>query len=278
MVPQGATGAQRHRGSWMKREASSEDLIYVTSSLYYPTSSVQVFSYPGGSLVGTLTGFKDVQNVCSDTNGNVWILDLVKESQVEALAYEYAHGATSPKVTLEDTDYPADCSVETATENLAVLNFGSIAVYPNGSGSPTYYNTQGFGGDAFFITYDGSGNLYYAPRKHKPGWLPKGGSAAFFHIHPKAPHGGFGWDGNYFTVRIGEGIAQYTPQGDHSGKAVGTVPVSASGPYYSIAGSLIAITNDSSQVLVYDYPQGGSPTLTIGGLTRAYGVAISVAP
>lgn len=263
----------------MKRNRSKEDLIYVSSPDYYPpssTSSIYVYAYPSGTLVGALTGFEYVGGICSDADGNVWVTDAVSYD-TGGYVYEYAHGATSPKNTLTDQGEPLDCSVESSTGDLAVSNYASIAIYPNASGSPTYYTTRPFLADNYFISYDGSGNLYFAPYKRKPAWLPNGGSVGYFHIHPKSPHGGLGWDGKYFTVLM-DGIKQYNPSGNHTGKAVGTVPISADGPYYSIQGSLVAVTSQSSQVQVYNYPEGGSPNLTISGVPHAFGVAISVAP
>ncbi|MGA8474385.1 MAG: hypothetical protein WB681_04900, partial [Candidatus Cybelea sp.] len=40
--------------SWMLPGASSQDLLYISSN---DRGSVYVYSYPQGSLVGTLTGF-----------------------------------------------------------------------------------------------------------------------------------------------------------------------------------------------------------------------------
>ena len=78
------------------------------------------------------------EGICSDTSGNVWILDYDT-----GYAYEYAHGATSPETTLVDADSPLDCSAEASTGNLAVSSYGAIAVFPHASGSPTYYGTRG---------------------------------------------------------------------------------------------------------------------------------------
>ena len=138
-VPVGAMAqSQAHQasGSWMLPEAKDEDLIYVSSLDYYPpssTSSVYVFSYPGASLVGTLTGFQYVGGLCTDSSGSVWITDGTGEVS-KGVIYEYAHGATTPKATLEDEARPMDCSWEPSSGNLAVSGEdrgGNIAVYPN---------------------------------------------------------------------------------------------------------------------------------------------------
>ena len=54
--------------SWMLPEAKSKDLLYVSTS-----DSVYVFSYPKGTLVGTLTGFDyrgDSARTVSETSGS----------------------------------------------------------------------------------------------------------------------------------------------------------------------------------------------------------------
>ena len=290
-APVGATmqsRAHQASGSWMLPEAKGEDLIYVSSLDYYPpssTSSVYVFSYPGASLVGTLTGFQYVGGLCTDSSGNVWITDGTGEVS-NGVIYEYAHGATTPKATLEDADRPMDCSWDPSSGNLAVsgeARFGNVAVYPNGSGEPTYYSTEGFVGPwIYYITYDGSGNLYFANPKRKPAWLPEGGSNVMhFYISPRWNHGGLQWDGKYFTVLMDTTIQQYLPKGGHSGKPVGSVKLQSLPSncycYDSIEGSLVAVSTGGS-VYVYKYPQGGNPTLTIPGVKNPQGVAISVPP
>jgi hypothetical protein len=290
-TPQGAVAqskAHRFSGSWMLPGTSGEDLIYVSSPDYYPpssTSSIYVFSYPGGSLVGTLTGFQYVEGLCADSNGDVWITNGNSNYKGGSI-YEYAHGATIPKATLEDTDAPWDCTWEPSSGNLAVSGEsrygGSIAVYPNASGEPTYYSTVGFVEIVRYITYDGSGNLYFASNKHHPAWLPEGSSSVMrFGITPRGEHVGFQWDGKHFTVLRSPTIEQYSPSGGHSRKPVGSVKlndISYCDCYDSIEGSLVAVADGRYAVHVYDYPQGGNPTLTISGVRHPLGVAISVPP
>jgi hypothetical protein len=268
----------------MLPEASSEDLIYVSSPDYHPpssTSSVYVFSYPNGTMVGTLTGFQYVGGLCSDSNGDVWITNGNDYDRGGSI-YEYAHGATSPKVTLQDTHAPLDCTWEPSSGNLAVSAVDSVAIYPEASGEPTYYSTVGFVEEVRYITYDGSGNLYFASDKCKPGWLPERTlNVAKFYIAPRGHHGGFQWDGKHLTVLLDTTIQQYLPKGGHSGKPVGSVKLNDISFYCecydSIEGSLAAVADGHSEVHVYDYPQGGDPTLTIS-VRNPLGVAISDGP
>jgi DNA-binding beta-propeller fold protein YncE len=133
-------------------------LLYVSSVL---TNDVYVYSYPSGKLEGTLTGFSTPYGLCSDTAGNVWI---VNDGANDIL--EYAHGGTTPIATLADpSEYPEGCSVDAKTGNLAVTNFysssgdGSVAVYTKASGSPTLYADPDIA-EFRFCGYDDKGNLF----------------------------------------------------------------------------------------------------------------------
>src|SRR5580693_2931535 len=75
-------GAQNaaHGKSWMLPEATSQDLLYVSvSTTNYTDSEVQVYSYSSNQLVGTLTGFKYATSLCSDTIGDVFVIDIGKD-------------------------------------------------------------------------------------------------------------------------------------------------------------------------------------------------------
>lgn len=278
-IPQGAQPTLRASGSWMKSGTSSGDLIYVGSG-----DDVEVYSYPGGSLVGTLVGFHTINGLCADTHGNVWITNYTGYSG-KGYLLEYAHGGTSPIATLAYSGNPYDCSWDPLTGNLAVFG-GKVAVYSNASGSPAYYTVPGawVAGIPFYISYDGSGDIYVLGRKRKAAWLPKGGSTVL-EAHVKGK-GGLQWDGTYLTILIATGTVElFSPQNGHSGKPVGSISLDdASGLVYdSIEGGLVAVAepghpSTGSTVYVYNYPQGGAPTLTISGLEGASGVAISVAP
>jgi len=267
-----------HGGSWMKPGTSGGDLLYVSSP---QGNSVSVFTYPGGSLVGTLTGFKNLYGLCSDANGNVWMTNYTGYGN-NGYLLEYAHGGTSPIATLAYSGVPQDCAWDPTTGNLAVIG-GALAIYSNASGSPTYYSYRGLqvGGIPLFISYDGSGNVYFAGTHYRAAWLPKGGSTLMrFYLKLR---GGFAWDGTYFTVEVAGKAYRYSPSAGRSGKPVGSVSLNGicCKSYDSIEDGLLAITQRAGTgyaLYVYDYPQGGSPTLTLSGLSGAFGVAISVAP
>src|SRR5581483_10436727 len=119
LVARGAHAAPNidRSASWMRREATSSDLLYVSD---VGTEDVYVYTYPGGTLAGTLTGFAEPQGLCGDAQGDVWIVDTQKSRLVE-----YAHGGTAPIAVLADHgEYPSGCAVD-AHGNVAVTNIAT---------------------------------------------------------------------------------------------------------------------------------------------------------
>ena len=85
-VPSGTRGAisqtfalktRTERGtSWMLPEATMQSLLYVSDASYYDYDDyVYVYSYPEGSLVGTLTGFTRPRGLCANKAGRVFVTD-----------------------------------------------------------------------------------------------------------------------------------------------------------------------------------------------------------
>ena len=99
--------------SWMLSEARHRDLLYAAAN----NSTVYVFSYPKGTLVGTLSGFDFPEGLCVDRSGDVWITNSAGTGNI----VEHAHGGTSPIATL-NSGYgdPIGCSVDPKTGDLAV--------------------------------------------------------------------------------------------------------------------------------------------------------------
>jgi len=103
------TGAQDsarsyHVRSWMNPDAKKYNLLYLSSR---GTEDVYVYTYPGGTLEGTLTGFATPQGECVDKVGDVFITDTSV-----AKIYEYAHGGPSPKATLSDPERQGDVRLD----------------------------------------------------------------------------------------------------------------------------------------------------------------------
>src|SRR5580658_498150 len=144
--------------SWMAPDAKkSKSLLYVSVQ---GANDVEVYSYPGGKLKGTLTGFQTPSGVCSNKGGDVFILN-GNGTSVEV----YAHGGSSPIRTLGLPGYPElNCSVDPTTGNLALGVLGNtcgdcFVVFPGGSGTATVYTPSGQTGLPG-CAYDNKGNLF----------------------------------------------------------------------------------------------------------------------
>lgn len=288
-VPQGILpGAHSSRtGSWMKPQASGSDLVYVGS-----VNSVYVYTYPGGKHVGTLTGLDEVEGLCSDTAGNVWITN-ADNYEGNGYLVEYAHGGANPIATLADSNNaPQDCSVDATNGNLAVADIPSrgyqnqnIAVYTDAQGSPTHYSTKGFVQLVRTIAYDGSGNIYFASYKFHPARLPSGnGNVMKFGLRPNPKnHRAFRWDGQYLAVMVpatpGYKLIRYSIQGSRAKQiSVVRLSVCCTEDFWISGSGLVAAYPGGSEVYIFKYPAGGNPTHTIKHITGAFGVTISVAP
>jgi hypothetical protein len=211
-------------------DSSSGDLLYVSDQ---EKAKVYVYSYPAGTLVGTLTGLQFPESLCADEAGNVFVAD-----QGGLKIAEFAHGGTSPIKTLADTQYPVACSVDPVTGNLAAANeAGNVSVYPNASGSPTIAELRK-GGSAFEkITYREGNN----------------GNVA-----------GMQWVGNHLTVGTASRysghccgrIHRFSIKGRH-GRRAGSMLVPGQMNNYFVEGSTAIVTTGTHRVLFYDYPKGG---------------------
>jgi hypothetical protein len=192
-VPQGAIARALVYGA----SSSSGDLVYLSTNL----GSVYVFTYPGGSYVGTLNQtFDTASGLCSDKAGNVFVT-----STIDGKVYEFAHGDMDPVATLDDSgNYPNGCAVDQISGDLAVAGGNgtvgaNVAVFKNASGSPTVYRAKFFGFD--YCTYDNKGNIF----ADGDGIIQElsNGSSGFTMIslnkQPTGP-GAIQWDGKDFAV------------------------------------------------------------------------------
>jgi hypothetical protein len=276
MTSQGVSAASlANRASWMKPEASGDSLLYVSAG-----ANVYIYSYPGESLVGTLTGFYNALGLCSDAKGNVWITD-----QSHEMILEYKHGGTKPIAQVSDPySNPAGCAVDSRTGNLAVANSnGDVAIFAGATGTPTFYPTKPLTGGPVNVTYDKNGNLYISANldRHHISWLPYGGSSVSkMHLRPTTPahHIGLQYDGQYLTYLSG-GIYQYSLNGSKGkNKHIVTLYNVCCTAGYFIHGSVVFVTGPYV-VYTFNYPAGGYYTSAIANFTsQPYGLTVSVAP
>jgi len=184
--------------SWMLPEAKSSDLLYASDSA---GTSVYVFTYPKGKLVGTLRGFDGPLGECVDTSGNIWIVNSFPADLVK-----YAHGGTTPIATLDDSGAnPQACSVNPVTGDVAVTNPfpGNVAIFWGAQGSPTTYTDADLT-HYVYPAYDSVGNLFIDGASSSTGLLAELASGSDYlstiTINVSMAPGSMQWESPYLVV------------------------------------------------------------------------------
>lgn len=276
-----APHAERSR-SWIAPEAKSEDLLYI-SDVY----GVHIFSYPTGQHVGDITGFASPAGLCTDQKGDVFVTDTPSR-----LVYEFAHGSTKVLQTLGDiyVDFgPIDCSVDSATGNLAVASADAafVVIFPKAKQNPKVYYVHAADAHMFFCAYDNKGDLFVDQiangSNNYIGELPKGGLGFETYLLDQriAPPGGIQFDGKHVTIEALQSEIVYRLR-FRAPKAiiVGTTPLdgTTSVEQYWIQGKTLVGPDENSTVFLWKYPRGGSPVSSIQGFTEPYGSTVSTGP
>lgn len=146
--------------SWIDTAAKGGDLLYV-SNLDLP--GVVVYQYPSAKLAGEIFGRGEVQGLCTDAAGNVF---MASDSLGEV--FEYAHGGSHPIATLKDPgEVPWGCAFDPKTGDLALANFesssagpGSISIYKNAKGKPAIYSDSSQFLYIYYVAYGSDGTIY----------------------------------------------------------------------------------------------------------------------
>ena len=124
--------------------------------------TVSVLSYPRGDLVGTLTGFKEPYGYAATqpAMSGSWMTKRRRSPNTRTAPRALRRRSVTPN------EYPAGCSVDPKTGNLAVTNYeatnrgpGSVAIYTGATGTPTLYWDSSIS-RAWFCSYDAHGNLF----------------------------------------------------------------------------------------------------------------------
>lgn len=272
----------------MAPDAGTGALLYISND---GSDAVTVYSYPGGKLKGTLTGFLGPYGECSDTAGDVFIVN-----EGPGTIVEYAHGGTSPIATLNDPgELPEDCAYDKKTGNLAVSDVvstndgpGGVSIYKNAQGTPTVYTNPAMEGVSF-LGYDGRGNLFL------DGTAP-GGAFAFAELpagkttfknvslnQPIAIAGGVLWDGTHVAVgdQRASVVYQFAIKGTVGTKVGSTSLQGASDvvQFWKRSGTIVGPDYPHNDVGLWAYPAGGAPAkLITNGIDGPIGSTISVKP
>lgn len=289
----GGCGEMQTSGLPQGRTASSSSstaaLLYVSGMA--SSHDVYVFTYPGGSLIQTLTGFGGPAGVCSDAAGNVWIVDLLAGT-----ISEYAHGGTTPIATRSDPYAPAGCSIDPTSGDLAVSNEGggytgegSISIYPAAQGPPTNYPIDQYVSLADGIAYDDSGDVFVAASGRQRArsrlvWLKNGADRVRpFGLQPRRRSVAIGWvAGRLAVADIAGTIERYNVR---DGRGVGTgriIKVQCAYAYqFWVGGSTLVCAsafNGYESVGLWKYPKGGKPFEAIDVPSIPKWLTVSVVP
>ena len=278
----------RH-SSWMAPDAKTTDLLYVSD---LGSGNVYAFSYPGGKLKGTLTGFQAQHYECVDKAGDVFV---ATGSTGEVL--EYAHGGKAPIATLTyPNSYVNGCAIDPVNGNLAVSygplgsGPGGVLVYRHAAGKPKVYGTPNVF-RYYFVGYDDKGNLFVDGTDYHVAFefaeLPRGGTAfkAVTLQQTIVYPGAIAWDGRHLAV--GDQLDLFGPSVIYrfdvrgtTGALVGTVSLTDSCDvlqFWIFNGRAITANDCDGQVKYFSYPGGGSSLKSIGSpLSQPVGVTVSV--
>lgn len=288
IVPGTATNTARVQSD--ATPAARGNLLYVTGGC----GGTCILSYPRGKPVSALSVAG--AGICSNKRGDVFIA--TSTASGNAVVYEFAHGATTPKATLSLSGLLAEgCSVDPKTGNLAVTylcrgcNYGPVAIFKNAQGTPKSYEETGV--FLSFCGYDDQGNLF-ADGNGGSGFtlleLPHGGSGlANISVSQSIANAGqVQWDGTYLAVEDLSHPTIYQFQVSGSAATLkGTTQLTGAGSWggqsWIRAGTVIVPYAPSgsspSAVGYWKYPAGGAPTKTIKkhlGSGVLAGVTISV--
>jgi streptogramin lyase len=267
--------------SWMLPEAKSEELLYVAGA-----EPVDVYTYPQGKMVGSLGTFRGPDGMCVDQGGDVFIT-IYYDNQV----LEYAHGGSTPIATINTANFPADCSIDPTTGNLAVTFWDGIQIFSHPSsgwsGPQTYTQPDGtyF---TYFCAYDDSGDLFFdADTQHSAFQLtelPAGSSGNFTTVSVNqrfSEPGGVLWDGNYLSIaelsrrrKRPAVVHQFSITGSNGTEVGSTTLRKAREGLFWIQGSTI-ISEARGDVGFWNYPEGGRPEKIVHTPDGAGGVAVS---
>ena len=147
-----------HHKSWVSPDVKrAHRLLFISDD---SSEDVYIFTMPAMQLKGTLTGFNGPQGMCSDKQGNIWV---VNTGTAQGLKYSRTGHLLGSVADPSGT--PVGCAVDpingdlALSETLGSSGAGGIEIYHNGSGSPTRYNNPSQY-EYFFPTYDTDGNLY----------------------------------------------------------------------------------------------------------------------
>ena len=277
--------------SWASPQVDRK-LIYVAG--IFP-NSVSVYSWRG-KLLKTLKLSYSPRGLCTDTNGDLYVVDTAGAKIVE-----YASEGSGRMRMLKDPGQrPTACSLDPNTGNLAVTNLrttsgesGSVAIYTKAMGKPKLYTNPTLT-IASSCGYDAKSNLFVDGAAGQPfpgnvwlGELPSGQNSLLqIKVDRKIVEPGeVQWVAPYVTIGAlyYDTIYRLTVSGDKA-KVAGTTKLKGAEVVDSwiqgtkvVAGTII-FTSVPGKVEIWDYPAGGKPIKAFGKAQFTNAVTVSAAP
>ncbi len=188
----------------MDASGCSKTVVYVTSY----NNSVYIYNQKGngGTPCGQITGLLNPQGIFVDSKRNLWVAMQGNCRTVFQSVLEFAPGTSTPVKTLSDPNaFPSGVAVDNKTGTVYVANFftgsncesgspADVAVYADGSTTPTSTLTDPNMAYAFSDALDHAGNLYVTYSKGYAGggileWTHGSGSAQDLSIALQYPAG-----------------------------------------------------------------------------------------
>lgn len=277
--------------SWASRQADQK-VIYVAG--IFP-DSVSVYSW-NGKLLKTLKISYSPRGLCSDKNGDLYVVDAAGAKIVEYAA----EGSRRIRALKDPGQTPAACSVDPNTGNLAVTNSkatsggtGSVAIYAEATGKPKLYTNSSLT-IASYCGYDDKSDLFVDGVVGQPypgnvwfGELPAGQNSLLrIKVDQKIEEPGeVQWIAPYVTIGalIFDTIYRLSVSGEKA-KVTGKTKLKGAEAVNSwiqgtkvIAGTII-FSSVPGKVEVWNYPAGGKPIKSFGKAQFTNAVTVSIAP
>jgi hypothetical protein len=270
-------------------KGSKQNLLYVSSNVK-SRPNLLVYTFPVGRFEKKTDKSPLIMPAgeCADRRGHIYVTNQ-NSSPSSSTVLVYDHATTRPFKTLTVNGSAAECSVDRASGDLAVIS-SSLAVFRAARGKPTYYPfPKSF--DQVACDYDSKGNLFVDgvtkldEKRAALLELPAGHSQfEKIAVPPIAETGSPGrvrWDGKNVVVGDGYSTLYQLEVTGTKAKEVGTIQLYGSANLFSFwisDGFVVGSNLGNPTVMIWNYPGGGQPSRVLQRTGRGAGVAESVRP
>jgi hypothetical protein len=266
--------------SWISPDRKKKKkLLYVSDE---GQGIVDIFSVPKYSLVGQITnGIDQPEGLATDKKGNLYVSNLSGNTITV-----YKPGATSPFLTLTESEGPDDVAVGSNGYVYAADSGGGVAVYPPGATSPTTRLTNSAIVSATGVAVDASNNVYTDGSTSNGGavvveYANASGSGANLGLTGLEEPSGVIVDKNNNVVVSDFGLSEILiyPPGQTSPSGTIAAPSADRSAINKAENVIYAGLGFNYGAGVYDYPSGTLvTTISTGGFTAGAAISPAAAP